>query len=157
MRKFHDKKPEIALAVLGRAAEHMEEAVKQTPPHDFSDDERNLRISIDESLGAVREAMGDRAGALRAYDLACSIPTGTRVHYHAAVLIGKMAVDEWSKRRPSEALGHFMEARKRLSQAGSALPQGVTASQHAEYCAYLDGMIAFLKGAKIEPAKQVLE
>lgn len=157
LKQFRAGSSEVALAVLERAVVQMEEAVKQTPPYGFSFEERASRIFLYERLGAVRAAMGDRDGALKAYDLACLIPTGSGVHYQAAVLIGKTAVDEWSKRRPSEALGHFMEARKRLGQAGSALPQGVTASQRAEYLVYLDRMIAFLKGAKIEPATQVLE
>jgi hypothetical protein len=64
-----------------------------------------------------------------------------------------MAVAEWSQRRPAAALTHFMEARKRLVQAGNALPVDVTPGQRAEFLGYLDRMIAFLIGAKTEPAK----
>lgn len=46
-----------------------------------------------------------------------------------------------------------MEAKKYIGQADNQHPAGVTPAQRAEYIAYLDQRIAFLKGAKIEPAK----
>jgi hypothetical protein len=64
-----------------------------------------------------------------------------------------MAAESWEGRRPSEALGYFIEAKKRIV-AARELPQGATASQRAEYLTYLDQTIAFLKGAKIEPPPQ---
>ncbi len=153
LRQFHPDQPEAALNTLETAAGHMEEAVKQTPAWVIYIDGRDARISIHESLGTVREAAGDREGALQAYDFACTIPTGNRAHYRAGVLIGKAAVEAWSKRKPSEALTRFMEARQRVLSAGDNLPQGVTPSQRVEYLAYLDRTIAFLKGAKVEPVK----
>jgi len=71
----------------------------------------------------------------------------------AAVLIGKMAVDAWSDRRPAEALRHFLDARTRIGQAAGQLPQEVTPSQSVEYIDYLDRMIEFLKGAKVQAGK----
>ncbi|HEX7261913.1 MAG TPA: hypothetical protein VF258_08870, partial [Luteolibacter sp.] len=82
---------------------------------------------------------------------AATLPKGDRAHYRAGILNGKMASAVWMARRPEEALGYFLEARKRIGQA-KELPQGVTPSQRLEYIAYLDRTIAFLKGAKIEPA-----
>jgi uncharacterized membrane protein YuzA (DUF378 family) len=153
LRKFVPEKPDSALDALESAAKHIEEAVKQTPPWVIHVSGRDSRISIHESLGTVREAAGDRVGALQAYDFASTIPTGNRAHYRAGVLIGKMAVEAWSNRRPAEAMKYFMDARKRVGLAGGNLPQGVTPSQRAEYLAYLDYQIAFLKGARVEPAK----
>lgn len=153
LRLFHSGKTDAALNALEDAAAHIEEAVKQTPAYVLGTDGRNTRVSIHESLGTARESAGNREGALEAYDFACTIPTGTRAHYRAGVLIGKMAVEAWSNRRPTEALTHFMEARKRIGLAGNTLPQGVTPSQRVEYLAYLDRSIAFLKGAKVEPSK----
>ena len=114
---------------------------------------REPRVAIHESLGTAREATGDREGALESYNFAASSIGGTRAHYRAGVLIGKMAVEAWSKRRPAEALTRFIEARRRIGQAGNLLPEGVTPSQRVEYLAYLDRTIAFLKGAKVEPVK----
>lgn len=129
----------------------MESAVKKM--HWIIRDMREPRVSIHESLGAAREAVGDRNGALEAYDFAAKLDDGARAHYRAGVLIGKMAVEAWSQRRPAEAMKHFMEAKRRVGQAKGFLPEGVTPSQSVEYNAYLDETIAFLKGAKVEPAK----
>ncbi len=153
LRLFHSENADSALDATEGAAIHIEEAVKQTPPWVVNVSGRDSRISIHESLGTLREAAGDREGALQAYDFACTIPTGNRAHYRAGVLVGKMAVEAWSQRRPSEALKHFIEARRRIAQAGNQLPLGVPPSQSAEYVAYLDRTIAFLKGAKVEPMK----
>ena len=109
------------------------------------------RLSIQDSLGAAREAAADREGALQSYDFAATLPGGSRAHYRAGVLVGKMAAEAWAARRPSEALAFFMEARRRISLT-QELPEGVAASKRAEYLSYLDQTIAFLKGAKIEPA-----
>ena len=145
--------PRPALDAFECAATHIEEAFKQTSQWSIYAD----RVSIHESLGLVREATGDQAGALQAYNLASALPTGTRLHYRAGILLGKIAVKEWAQRHPSEALGHFMQARQRIGQAGSDLPQGVTPSQRLVYLAYLDRMIQFLTGAKIQPAQEKVE
>ena len=90
---------------------------------------------------------------MQAYDFAASIPTGTRAHYRAGVLIGKQAVEAWSKRRPSEALSLFLKAKQRVAQARKNLPAGVTPSDRIEFIDYLDKTIKFLQGAKVQPAK----
>ena len=151
LRQLRPEDPEPARAALELSAEQIEDSVREM--HWIIDDMREPRVAIHENLGRAREAAGDRDGALKSYDYAATLNGGTRVHYRAAVLIGRMAVEEWSRRRPSEALTHFMEARKRLGQAGNELPVDVTPGQRAEYLGYLDRMIAFLIGARIEPAK----
>ena len=152
LRQFAAGAPETALDSLDNAAIQMEKAVGEAPPWVFGVEGRSLRISIYESLGTVREALGDRKGALEAYDFAAAIPTGRRAHYRAGVLIGKKAAEAWSRRDPSVALKWFVEARKRVAQAGKDLPEGVTASGRLEYIDYLDKTIQFLKGAGIKPA-----
>ncbi len=145
--------PKEALAAFEKAAKSVEEAVLVTPSYEIGIEGRNTRITIHERLGNTREAAGDLQGALEAYDFAASIYTGNRAHYRAAVIIGKMAVEAWSGRKPSEALFDFMEAKKRIGQAANVLPEDVTPQQRTEYIAFLDQRIAFLKGAKIEPTK----
>lgn len=90
---------------------------------------------------------------MEVYDFASGLQNGKRVNYRAGVLIGKMAVEDWSKRRAGEALYKFIEARRRVGLAGKELPVGVTPSQSVEYIDYLDRTIAFLKGAKVTPKK----
>lgn len=151
IRIFDPQKPELAHDALEFAAEQIERAVKEM--HWVIADMREPRLAIHESLGAARESVGDREGALAAYDFAATLPEGKRAHYRAGVLIGKKAVDAWMKRRPSEAFYHFMEARKRIEQSGGQLPAGVTPSQRLEYIAYLDERIAFFKRTKVEPSR----
>jgi len=140
---------QAALDSLEQAAIQIEEAFKRAHPWSMNAD----FIAIHESLGSVREAMGDQSGALQAYDLACTIPTAARVHYRAGVLLGKIAAAEWWQRRPSEALRDFTDARQRIGLAGGTLPEGVAPSERLIYLAYLDRVIALLTGAKVEPAK----
>jgi tetratricopeptide (TPR) repeat protein len=150
LRLFDPEKPEPAHEALELSAAQIEAAVKKM--HWVVPDMREPRVSIHENLGTAREAVGDREGALASYDFAASQIGGTRAHYRAGVLIGRMAVEAWSNRRPSEALSRFIEARRRIGFAGN-LPEGVTPSQRLEYLAYLDRTIAFLKGAKVTPLK----
>jgi hypothetical protein len=131
------------------AAGEMEKAVSMM--HWTIQDMIEPRIVIQESLGALREATGDQEGALEAYDFAAKLHQGKRIHYRAALLIGKKAVEAWSQRQPSKALKLFIEARRRVGMAGGELPANVTQSQQVEYIAYLDRTIAFLKGAKVQP------
>jgi tetratricopeptide (TPR) repeat protein len=149
LRMFDSSEPEASHEAMESAGQEIEHAVNMM--HWIIADMREPRVSIHESLGTAREAVGDRTGALEAYNFAASLPGGTRAHYRAGVLLGKTGVDLWSKRRPSEALSRFMEARKRVGQAGNQLPQGVSLSDRVEYLDYLDRTIAFLKGAKVEP------
>lgn len=148
LRQFSAEDPAPTLASLEIAAQQMEQSV--TEMHWVIPDMRDSRVSIHESLGAAREANGDYKGALQAYDFATTLLNGSRAHYRAGILFGKMAASAWSARRPAEALGYFIEAEKRIGPPRD-LPQGVTPGQRAEYLAYLDRTIKFLIGAKIEP------
>lgn len=150
IRQFDPQDPSPALASMEIAAQQIEEAVEQM--HWVIADMRDARVSIHESLGAAREANGDYQGAMAAYDFAATLIIGVRAHYRAGVLHGKMAGTAWNARRPAEALAHFIEAKSRIGRTPE-LPQGVTPSQRVDYLAYLDRTIAFLKGAKIEPAR----
>ncbi len=150
-QQFRDDKPALALDTLEHAAKQIEESEKTGPAAGFGMLKIEVRLSIHENLGAMREANGDTDGALACYNFASGLQGGPRNNYRAGVLIGKKAVTAWSQRRPSEALTLFMEARKRA--AGNPLPPEVTANQRAEFISYLDKQITFLKGAKIEPAK----
>jgi tetratricopeptide (TPR) repeat protein len=142
---------EAALTSLEISAKEIEAAVSKM--HWVTAEMHEPRAAIHESLGTLRETTGDRDGARAAYDFAAALQKGKRAHYRAGSLIGKMAVEAWSQRQPSKALTLFIEARKRVAQAGNELPAGVTPSQQAEYIAYLDRSIAFLKGAKVQPAE----
>jgi O-antigen ligase/tetratricopeptide (TPR) repeat protein len=150
IRQFNPQDPSPALASVEIATQQIEEATAQM--HWVTPDMRDPRVSIHESLGAAREANGDYQGAMAAYDFAVSLTNGARAHYRAGVLHAKMATTAWNERRPAEALAHFIEAKNRIGRTNE-LPQGVTPSQRAEYLAYLDRTLTFLKGAKIEPAK----
>lgn len=149
LRLFNPENPEASHEAMEMAAEEMENSVKKM--HWVIGDMIQPRVSVHESLGTAREAVGDPEGALQAYDFAASLQGGSRAHYRAGVLIGKMAVADWSKRRAGEALYKFIEARRRVGLARNELPVGVTPSQSVEYIDYLDRTIAFLKGAKVTP------
>lgn len=155
LRLYRPEDPQPARAALELAAEQIELAVRMM--HWVIADLRDPRVTIHESLGSAREAAGDREGALGSYNFTAKLEGGTRAHYQAGLLLGKMAVDAWAKRQPAEALAYFIDARNRTGRAGNVLPQGVTLTQRAEYLAYLDRTIAFLKGAKIEPARKPAE
>ncbi len=142
-----------ALLAIQDSAEHIETANRRTPAWVIDIKGRNLRISIHERLGIMREANGDRDGAIAAYDYAAAIPSGNRAHYRAALLIGRIGRDKWAKRRSSEALYSFIEARRRLELAARELPEGVTLTSRLEFTEYLDKSIALLKAAKVEPQK----
>ena len=153
-RQFKAEGPSATLASLEAAAAEMEKSVEMM--HWLMPDMNDSRLAIHESLGAAREANGDYQGALRAYDFAATLPNGSRVNYRAAVVVRKMADVLWKSRHPSEALGYFIEAKRRINLTGET-PAGVTPSQRLEYLAYLEKMIVFLTGAKVEaipfPAK----
>ncbi|MEO5917156.1 MAG: O-antigen ligase family protein [Luteolibacter sp.] len=148
LRQFNPEYPADSLSTVEIAAQQMEEAVKEM--HWITPDMRDPRVSVQESLGAAKEANGDYEGAMRAYDFATMLISGNRAHYRAGILNGKIAASAWAERRSAEAMGYFIEARRRIGLA-KELPQGVTPSQQIEYLAYLDQAITYLKGAKIEP------
>jgi tetratricopeptide (TPR) repeat protein len=147
LRQFTAEDPTATLNLLELAAQEIEKALPEIV--EIPDGISELRVSIHESLGAAREASGDYQGAMEAYNFTTRLPNGSRAHYRAGVLNGKLAALAWRERRSGEALGYFMEAKTRIAQT-SEFPQGVTPSQKIEYLAYLDQTIAFLKGAKIE-------
>ncbi len=149
LRLFDPANPEAGQEALEQSASQIEKAVSKM--HYPIKDMIEPRVSIHESVGTAREAAGEPEAALEAYNFAAKLQNGARAHYRAAVLIGKMAVEAWSKRRPAEAMAKFIEARKRIGQARGSLPAGVTPSRSAEYTAYLDRTIDFLKGAKVTP------
>ncbi len=148
IRQFSSGDPSVTLASMEIAAQQMDEAVKEM--HWITPDMREPMVFVHENLGAAREANSDFKGALQEYDYATTLRFGTRAHYRAGVLMGKMAASAWAGRRPAEALGYFMEARRRIGLA-SELPRDITPSQRIEYLDYLDKTIEYLKGAKIEP------
>ncbi len=137
-----------ALRSIESAAQEMDRAIAKM--HWATADMKDPHIAILESLGALRLNSGDLQGALEAYDSAAGLYRNIRAHYLAAVVIGKKAVATWKKRKPEEALSLFIQARKRVNQAGGQLPPGFTPSQRAEYIDYLDRNIAFLRGARVK-------
>ena len=151
LRQSANRQTDDALASLEIAAIEIEKAV--TAMHWVIEDMHQPRLIIHENLGVAREAAGDTAAALAAYDFAAALRGGRRVHYRAAVLIGRNAVADWSAQQPSKALTGFIEARRRLNMAGNELPDRVTPAERVEYRDYLDRMIAFFKAVKIEPSQ----
>jgi tetratricopeptide (TPR) repeat protein len=150
LRQFSAEEPEPTLATMEIAAQQIEQSFSEMGW--FTPDKLEVRVAIHESLGAAREANGDYKGAMQAYDFATTLKRGTRAHYRAGILYGKMAASAWSARRPAEALANFIKAKKRIGMTNE-LPQNVSQSQRNEYLAYLERTINFLKGAKISPAE----
>ena len=148
LRQFKTEGPSATLVALEAAAQEMEESVKMM--HWLIPDMNDSRVAIHESLGAAREANGDYQGALRAYDFAATLTNGSRANYRAAVVVRKMADVLWKSRQPSEALGYFIEAKRRINLTGET-PADVSPSQRLEYLAYLDKTITFLTEAKVDP------
>ena len=149
IRLFNPQDPSLSLAALEAAAQQIEQSFKElvTPLPEKED----ARVSVHESLGAAREASGDYHGAMRAFDFESTLLRGGRGDYRAGLLNGKLAAQAWAARRPSEALGYFIEAKRRIGLTND-LPSGVNPVQRVEYLAYLDKTIAYLRGAKVEPA-----
>lgn len=148
VRLFSASEPEPTLEAMEVAYQQMEQAVKEMPW--VWPDMVTPRVSVQESLGAAREANGDYKGAMEAYLSAVNLPKGETAHYRAGVLFGKMAAASWNNRRPAEALAYFNQAKAHIGPTWP-LPEGVTPSQRLEYLAYLDNTITFLQGAKITP------
>lgn len=148
IRLFSVEDPGPSLSVMENCAAQMERAAKEM--HWVTADMLAPRVSVQESLGAAREANGDYPGALIAYDTATRLTHGNHVHYRVGLLYGKLAANAWNARKPGEALGYFISAKFHINLSNSN-PQGVTPSQRVEYLAYLDQTIAYLQGAKIQP------
>lgn len=149
IRQFSTEEPDLTLTAMEISAQQIEQSVKEM--HWVTPEMREPRLAIHESLGAAREANGDYKGAMQSYDFATTLTQGSRSHYRAGILYGKMAASAWSARRPAEALANFIQAKKRIGMTHE-LPHDVSPSQRAEYLAYLDRTITFLQGAKISPA-----
>ena len=147
-RQFTTEDPAPTLATLEVASQQMERSMNYLSAS--MPDIQTARVAVHENLGAAREANGDYPGAVQAYDFASTLPTGSKAHYRAGLLLGKQADFAWRDRRPSEALTDFIEAKRRIGIA-SELPANVTPSQRLEYLAYLDRSIDYLKGAKVLP------
>jgi hypothetical protein len=150
-RLYDGPNPEMALEALESAAEEIEQACRMM--HWILGDMVAPRFEIHTSLGIARETAGDFNGALAAYDFASELQNGRSAHHHAGVLIGKQAVAAWQQREPGKALGGFIEARRRVHLAGGNLPAGVNPDDRTAYLAYLDGMIDFLTGARVQPVE----
>lgn len=147
-RQFTSADPSKALMSLELAAQQIEQSVKEcswAAPNIV-----NARVTIHESLGAAREANGDYPRAMEAYDFASALLGGSRANYRAGLLLGKKGASAWTSRQSAEALGYFIEAKRRIGLA-SELPVGVTPSQRLEYLANLDKKIAFLTQTKVTP------
>jgi O-antigen ligase/tetratricopeptide (TPR) repeat protein len=145
MREYLGGDPSKSILTLEQAQSEIEAASAKMPNKGAP-----LRVAIHESLGAAVEGTQDYERALEIYNFAVTILGGQTAHYRAGALLGKMAVQAWTERRPSDALALFIEARKRATAHGG-LPTGVTNAQRTEYLAYLDKTIKFLEGARIVP------
>jgi O-antigen ligase len=146
LRQFLAGQYDEALATLESAAAQIEQSFTLLPTQGYE-----LRVAIHESLGTAREQIKDYAGALEIYDKTCTMVYGDTAHYRAGVLLGRMAVEAWANRKPSDALALFLEAKKRATTSNN-VPKDVTPGQRAEYLAYLDRTIKFLEGAKVTPS-----
>jgi len=112
-----------------------------------------LRAETHETLGAARERIGDREGALECYNHAANALRSKPAHYLAASTLSRIARDEWSAMRLPEALARFIEARARVDRAEGMLPAGTTPAQRDAFTAGLDWSIQLLRGACVQPAK----
>lgn len=147
LRQFSANDPAPTLASLEISAQQIEESVREM--HWTTPEMNEPRVAIHESLGAAREASGDYQGALQAYNFAATLLGGSRAHCRAGLLLGKMGASAWAARRPAEALGYFIEAKRRINLTRET-PGDVTPGKRLESLADLDRKITFLKGAKIE-------
>jgi O-antigen ligase/tetratricopeptide (TPR) repeat protein len=150
-REFDPENPTNALQSFENAASQIEIAIRKMHWPDKGMHE--FRLLAHESLGLAKETGKDFKGALESYNFAATLPFGERVHYRSAVVLGKMANDIWHQREPERALSGFLNARHKIHETRGNLPAGVTPEQRQEYVEYLDRTIAFLKAAKVEPAK----
>ncbi len=140
--------PAPTLATMEEAAKQMEEALAEM--HGFTAEMVKPRVAAQECLGFAREAAGDDPGAMKAYDFASTLYQGSRAHYRAGELYRKMGEKVWLQRNPSLAMSYFIEARRRILQAGE-LPDGVTAEQRATVLRYLERVIGLFQRTRIEP------
>ncbi len=148
--RLHDQdQPSKTIPILEFALEQIESAV--TKMNWITPEIIPVRVSIHESLGRAYEANGDYNTALKTYDLSAGLDSGLSSNYWAGLLYAKIGRTLWSERKPSEALGYFLEAKRRMFIAGGHFPEGVTAAQSKEQWDYLERTIDYLIGAKIIP------
>ncbi|MDH4445889.1 MAG: O-antigen ligase family protein [Akkermansiaceae bacterium] len=148
-RSLFENKNVKAREAFEKAATEIELAAAQSPPHVMGNEGRLKRISIHDNLGSTRENAGNLKGAMESYRAAASIPSGEAVHYREGVLLSKTAKALLQNRQPGEALGYFIEARRRISMA-PGLPERVTPLEKSEFTKQLDQTINSMKEAKIE-------
>lgn len=147
-RLFDPASPQQTLPVMEKAADEMEQAFQQMP---YGINEFSTRVAIHDALGFARESCGDNAAALKAYDFTAGLVGGSRGHYRAGELYGKMGDKAWRQRNPALAMACFNEAHRRILFAGE-LPDGVTAEKRTAVIQYLERAIGVFQQNKIEPA-----
>lgn len=151
IRTFDPNHSGPSLDAFELAADQIETAVNQM--HWLLPDMNALRVAIHQGLGDARARAGDPEGALQAFDFAATLNGGASSHYLAGELLKKQADEIWHKRRASEAMALFIQAKQRITRAGQSLPPNVSLSKRAELLSLIDQSIDFLKGAKVEPMK----
>jgi tetratricopeptide (TPR) repeat protein len=149
-RSLFENKNVKAREAFERAATEIELAAAQSSPNVMGVEGRLKRISIYDNLGSTRENSGNPKGAMESYQAAASIPGGEAVHYREGVLLSKTAKALLQNRRSGEALGYFIEARRRINMA-PGVPERVTPLEKSEFTAQLDQTINSMKEAKIVP------
>ena len=134
---------------LEKAATEIELAAAQAPDRFTGTADRAKRISIHDNLGILREKAGNLQGAMESYQTAASIPGGAPVHYREGVLLSKIAESLLQNNRPAEALGYFLEAKRKSSMANAA-PDRVTPREQSQFAIKLDQTIRSMKETKIQ-------
>jgi len=150
-RQFTSQGPAAAIPLFAKSVEQIETATRKMhwpdrKMHDF-------RILAHEMHGFAQESNHDLQGALEAYRFASKIQYAQHIHYRLAVVLGKIADQTWQQREPEQALALYLQARQHLDQSSGQLPADVSADQRQKYLEDLDHNIAFLRGAKVEPAE----
>ena len=113
-----------------------------------------LRVQVHENYGMILAELGDTKGALAQFNIASKLPYGTSAHYLAAVLMAERAIVVWNKREGSDALRMFLDARQRFDQA-QELPSDATPEKVAEWKAYIDQSMEYLRAANYDPSESV--
>jgi tetratricopeptide (TPR) repeat protein/O-antigen ligase len=151
MQELDKKSPLAALDTFQTAVEHTHE-IQKSAPWVMPSTKEGLTLDVDLHAGIALafEESGDVERALDYYELAAKIPTGERVNFPWAKLLGSVAKTAWMERRPSEALSHFQKARD-LVQNTKDLPPPATEQEKEEFLKYLNETIGYLQGAGIRP------
>jgi len=150
-RALFENKNSQAREAFEKAATEIELAAAQSPPQVMGDEGRMKRISIHDTLGSAREKSGNLKGAMESYHTAANIPGGEAVHYREGVILRKTADALLRDRRPEEALGYLIEARRRVGITSGA-PERVTPRELSQFTTELDQSINSMKEAKIQAA-----